>query len=65
MTLAVETEIDIPPPRTRPWTRERILGHALVGVLGLVGLGLVFSSLPRGTRNSFSGGHCLTFPAWA
>jgi polar amino acid transport system permease protein len=42
MTLAVETEIDIPPPRTRPWTRERILGHALMGFWALVGLALVF-----------------------
>jgi polar amino acid transport system permease protein len=31
---------DAPPPVVRPWTRTRILGHVLVGVWILLGLGL-------------------------
>jgi polar amino acid transport system permease protein len=42
MTLAAETsEIDIPPPPARTWTRERIIGHVLMGFWALVGLALV------------------------
>jgi polar amino acid transport system permease protein len=43
MTVAVETAaVDIPPPRARPWTRERIIGHVLLGLWVLAGLCLVF-----------------------
>jgi polar amino acid transport system permease protein len=42
MTLAAETiEIDIPPPPARTWTRERIIGHVLMGLWAMVGLALV------------------------
>ena len=35
------TEVERPPELRRQWTRERILGHVLVGVWLLLGIGLV------------------------
>lgn len=42
MTLAAPSAVvDLPPPPIRRWSRERILGHALVGLWILVAVGLV------------------------
>lgn len=34
--------IDRPPPPPRTWTRQRVAGHALIGLWGLLGLSLVW-----------------------
>jgi polar amino acid transport system permease protein len=42
MSLAAEADqaVDIPPPAVRRWTRERVIGHLLVGFWIALGLGL-------------------------
>jgi polar amino acid transport system permease protein len=42
MSLAAEADrtIDLPPPAVRRWTRERLLGHLLVALWIVLGLGL-------------------------
>jgi polar amino acid transport system permease protein len=42
MSSPIETAIvDRPPPPARDWTRERIVGHALVALWAIMGIGLV------------------------
>lgn len=42
MTLATQTtELDVPPRIARGWTRARIVGHSLLGVWAIAGIGLV------------------------
>ncbi|MBS3647142.1 ABC transporter permease [Pseudaminobacter sp. 19-2017] len=42
MTMAQSAVAEAPPPPVRRWTRQRIVGHALVGLWALAGLGLVY-----------------------
>lgn len=42
MTLAADRTVQAPPPPTRGWPRERVLGHVLVGLWAVVGVYLVF-----------------------
>jgi polar amino acid transport system permease protein len=43
MSLAVPAAqaVELPPPPQRRWSRGRLLGHALLGIWGLLGLALV------------------------
>ncbi len=42
MSVADAMEVDRPPPPVRGWSRERVLGHALLGLWALFGLLLVW-----------------------
>src|SRR5688572_5576637 len=43
MTLAIDpAAVEMPPPAARAWTRERIVGHVLVGLWLVAGATLAF-----------------------